>query len=284
MLDKRWLALPYNTALKDFSVAHVYNSFYGTFTGNKVRASAWFWNEKSVHNDMPLSSLHVDEQLTWRWGQARVLHLLKGLHRASHRVALVSQPGGILSEKAKDAGTPVHEVKMHGDLDPWAVRRITKIIQEGNYDIVHMHSSRAHMLGTLACAFRSYPLCLVTRRVDFPINAGHADEKLRTRFSCSLRVEIRCEICWWSKGETRGWTETRAQHWKRIRPRPTIIVLTDRFNIGRFNLSFWVTLAPRLSFPSTFFHPEAWGKVPFYNVKVPFCIFSFWGMHHPHAR
>ena len=35
-----------------------------------------------------------------------------------------------------------------------------------------MHAAHAHMIGAMACAFNRNPLCIVSRRVDFPINPG----------------------------------------------------------------------------------------------------------------
>ncbi len=121
---------------------------------------------------MPISSLHIDDQHTWRGGQSQVSHLLKGLIKASHRAELVTQPGSILAQRASEVGVKVHPVRMRGEADVFAAWQISRLIRAGKFDIVHMHTAHAHTIGALACAFNRNPLCVVSRRVDFPINLG----------------------------------------------------------------------------------------------------------------
>lgn len=118
---------------------------------------------------MSLSTLHIDEPLTWRGGQAQVLNLLRGLKGASIRAELVTQPGSVLGEKAGAFGINIHPLRMRGEADLLAARRINRIIRSGGFKIVHMHTAHAHMIGCLACALNPDPICVVSRRVDFPV-------------------------------------------------------------------------------------------------------------------
>jgi len=131
---------------------------------------------------MRISSLHIDDPPTWRGGQAQVLHLLKGLRKASHRAELVSRPGSVLAERAEEAGVKVHRIRMRGEADVLAAYRIAKIVRSGRFDVVHMHTAHAHMLGCLACARNPEPLCVVSRRVDFPIRK-HALSLSRIKYA-----------------------------------------------------------------------------------------------------
>ncbi len=121
---------------------------------------------------MSFSILHIDDQHTWGGGQVQVLSLLKGLRESSYRAELVTQPGSILGKRAKDAGLMVHSMRMRGDADVFCARRISNIIRSDDFDIVHMHTGHAHMVGAMACAFNPSPACVVTKRVAFPINKG----------------------------------------------------------------------------------------------------------------
>jgi len=121
---------------------------------------------------MSFSTLHIDDQRTWGGGQSQVLHLLEGLRRGSHRAELVTWPGSPLGQRAEEAGIKVHPVRMRGEADIFSARRISKIIHGGNFDIVHMHTGHAHMLGAMACAFNSTPVCVVSKRVAFPLRTG----------------------------------------------------------------------------------------------------------------
>jgi glycosyltransferase involved in cell wall biosynthesis len=127
---------------------------------------------RKKHKKMPYKTLHIDDQLAWRGGQSQALHLLRGLAERGHHAELVSPPGSVLAERAREAGITVHDVPMKGEADLLAVRRIARVVREGKHDIVHMHSAHAHMLGAMACAFNLRPKCIVHRRVDFPINRG----------------------------------------------------------------------------------------------------------------
>lgn len=121
---------------------------------------------------MSFSILHIDDQHTWGGGQAQVLSLLKGLRDDSHRAELVTQPGSVLGKRAKDGGFKVHSMRMRGDADVFSARRISDIIRSDDFDIIHMHTGHAHMVGAMACAFNSSPACIVSKRVAFPINKG----------------------------------------------------------------------------------------------------------------
>jgi glycosyltransferase involved in cell wall biosynthesis len=119
---------------------------------------------------MRTTSLHINEQLTWRGGERQTLYLLESLNERGHLAELLCQPGSVIAERARSAGIIVHPTRMRGEADLMAAYRIARLIARGRYNVVHMHTSHAHMLGCLACAFNRKPLCIVSRRVDFPIN------------------------------------------------------------------------------------------------------------------
>ena len=114
-------------------------------------------------------SLHINDQSTWRGGEQQVFYLLKGLKDRDCRAELVAQPGSVLAERARATGITVHPIRMRGEADLFAVRRIAGLISRERFDIVHMHASHSHALGCMACAFNRLPLCIVSRRVINPI-------------------------------------------------------------------------------------------------------------------
>lgn len=116
-----------------------------------------------------MKSVHIDDQSTWRGGQQQVYYLLKGLNDRSLPAELITQPASVLGERARANGVVVHEVRMRGEADVFAARRISSIVRSGGFDVVHMHASHAHMLGCMACAMNPEPVCIVSRRVDFPV-------------------------------------------------------------------------------------------------------------------
>ncbi|MBI5117366.1 glycosyltransferase family 4 protein [Candidatus Poribacteria bacterium] len=117
-----------------------------------------------------IASLHINDQATWRGGEKQVYYLLRGLNERGHRAELVAQPKSALGERVRELGIRVHSVRMRGEIDVPASRRIAGLVNDGHFDVVHMHTAHAHALGCMACAFNRKPVCVVSRRVDFPIN------------------------------------------------------------------------------------------------------------------
>jgi glycosyltransferase involved in cell wall biosynthesis len=112
--------------------------------------------------------LHINTERTWRGGEQQTLFLLQGLkarHLDSH---LVCQPNSPMAERALEKGIDVLPVRMGGEIDYAAGYRLRKLIKKFNYDIIHSHTSHAHMLAFLASLGRGGRR-LVTRRVDFSI-------------------------------------------------------------------------------------------------------------------
>ncbi|MBI4829958.1 MAG: glycosyltransferase, partial [Candidatus Lindowbacteria bacterium] len=111
-----------------------------------------------------------NDQATWRGGEQQVYYLLKGLKERGHRAELIAQPASILGERALSIGVKVHPIRMRGEADVLASRRIASLVAAERFDVVHAHTAHAHTLSILACAFNPAPVCVVSRRVDFPIN------------------------------------------------------------------------------------------------------------------
>ena len=77
-----------------------------------------------------------------------------------------------MSERARAAGHPVHELRMRGEVDPLAVAALRRLILRGGFQVVHAHTSHAHTLLSLAAATipaGRRPRVVVARRVDFSI-------------------------------------------------------------------------------------------------------------------
>lgn len=59
---------------------------------------------------------------------------------------------------------------MRGEADVIAILKLASLLNQNDYDIVHMHTSHAHTLGVLAVLFSGVRAKkIVSRRVDFSI-------------------------------------------------------------------------------------------------------------------
>ena len=113
--------------------------------------------------------LHLNTERTWRGGEQQNLWLAAGLRDLGFESEVVAQPGSPLAERARALGLAVHEVRMRGEWDFLAGRRLRRLYRERKPDLVHMHTSHAHTLGCLAALGKGGPLTAVSRRVDFSI-------------------------------------------------------------------------------------------------------------------
>jgi glycosyltransferase involved in cell wall biosynthesis len=136
--------------------------------------------------------LHVDDQSGWRGGEQQMVYLAEGLRRRSIRTALVLQKGGLAVQKAREAGLPVHEVRMRGEADLAAAFRIARLTRKGRFNILHSHTSHAHMLIALAAGlFRAPARVVVHRRIEFPVGrSGLGLGGLKYRFGVDAYIAI----------------------------------------------------------------------------------------------
>lgn len=115
-----------------------------------------------------MNVLHLNTERTWRGGEQQTLYLHQALCGRGVSSHLICQPESPLAHRACDAGLPVFEVGMRGEVDLGACRRIRRLIAQNGCDLLHAHTSHAHSLAywsTLGMPVRR----LVTRRVDYSI-------------------------------------------------------------------------------------------------------------------
>lgn len=105
---------------------------------------------------------------------ARVLHLINGEHYSGaervqdllalrlpelgYPVGLASVKPGLFGRMRRAKEAPLYELPMRTKLDFRVVRRLVRIVREGEYRIVHAHSPRTAMVGSLAAWIARVPL------------------------------------------------------------------------------------------------------------------------------
>ena len=67
-------------------------------------------------SDTPLVTLHVNTERTWRGGERQTFLLACGLRDRGHHAEIVCPPGAPLGERARDAGLPVTEMSLRGEI------------------------------------------------------------------------------------------------------------------------------------------------------------------------
>ncbi len=117
-----------------------------------------------------MKTLHVNTERTWRGGEQQTLLLAAGLEARGLRSEIACQAGSPLAARARARGIVVHEIRMRGEFDLLAVKRLASILRAGEHDVVHMHTSHGHTLGVLASILARRGRRIVSRRVDFSIH------------------------------------------------------------------------------------------------------------------
>lgn len=119
----------------------------------------------------PLRILHLDAGKDWRGGQRQVLLLARGLRERGHEPLVVGAPESPLVQRVRARGLAASAVRMRGDWDLPAARRVRALVRTWRPDVVHAHDARAHAIALAALFGLRTPL-VVTRRVPFVPKAG----------------------------------------------------------------------------------------------------------------
>ena len=121
----------------------------------------------SGHNRL-LKILHIDPERDWGGGEAQVLGLLSYLAAKGHRNDLLTYPNGKLWERSQGSDIKLLPLVARNDIDLRPVWRLRRLIRCEGYDIVHLHTKRAHALSAWLPHGPGAPRYVVTRRMDYP--------------------------------------------------------------------------------------------------------------------
>jgi glycosyltransferase involved in cell wall biosynthesis len=115
-----------------------------------------------------LKILHIDPERRWGGGEAQVLGLLRHLAAAGHHNDLLTYPGGMLWERCRGVGIMTLPLVARNTVDLRPVWKLRRLICREHYDIVHLHTKRAHALSAWLPHGDGAPKYVVTRRMDYP--------------------------------------------------------------------------------------------------------------------
>jgi glycosyltransferase involved in cell wall biosynthesis len=115
-----------------------------------------------------LKILHVDPERNWGGGEVQVLGLLSYLAEQGHRTHLLAHPDGRLFQQSRARKIRTMPLIARNDFDLRPVSRLRRLIRDESYDIVHLHTKRAHALSLWLSRGWVTPKYVVTRRMDYP--------------------------------------------------------------------------------------------------------------------
>lgn len=114
----------------------------------------------------PISIVHINAEMVWGGGETQTYYLVQALRSLGYRQVVTCQPNSALAKRCVKDGIPVHLIKMPTQFSLRAVFQLRRVMREGNFSIVHFHTSRAHTLGVLAAFGVGGLVRVVTRRME----------------------------------------------------------------------------------------------------------------------
>jgi glycosyltransferase involved in cell wall biosynthesis len=115
-----------------------------------------------------LKILHIDPEKNWGGGEAQVSGLLQHLAQWGHRNDLATPADGELFRQSLDSSVRKIPLRVRNDLDLRGIPALRRLIRQQRYDIVHLHTKRAHALALWLPRGGRTPKYIVTRRMDYP--------------------------------------------------------------------------------------------------------------------
>jgi glycosyltransferase involved in cell wall biosynthesis len=126
---------------------------------------------------MSLAILHVDPERDLAGGERQVLGLLAHLRGAGHDQALAAHPHGRLAPLAAGLGVAIDPLVVRNHVDVAAARRLAGLLARRRYDILHLHTARAHAMTAFLAATPGVSR-VVTRRMDYRLRGGWYTRRL----------------------------------------------------------------------------------------------------------
>lgn len=117
--------------------------------------------------------LHTESSKGWGGQENRTLNEMIGLRELGHEMAVVSQPGARILDRAREAGFPTFAVPMRNAVDLPAILRLRSVMAEFGAEIVNTHSGRDTQLAGVAARSlgKGRPRIVRTRHLALPITS-----------------------------------------------------------------------------------------------------------------
>ncbi|MCD4783274.1 MAG: glycosyltransferase family 4 protein [Candidatus Eremiobacteraeota bacterium] len=125
----------------------------------------------------------LNEIKDWGGGEVLTLDLASSLLKNGVDITLGCNRGSILSKKAEEAGIPIIVFPMRNEIDIFAVIYMVNLIHRDNFDVIHCHTMRDHVLGALAGKYSGKSLVVRTQHIHFPENPSFMAKLAYTKWT-----------------------------------------------------------------------------------------------------
>jgi glycosyltransferase involved in cell wall biosynthesis len=158
--------------------------------GRRLSSQSEIRNPKSEIGQRPLSILQVLEKGLFSTGSVvQMFQLAQGMSRRGHRVAIVSRREGDVPRRAREEEIDFIALPLRHEFDFGSARRLARIYEEREVDVVHVHKGISHSIALFATFFGARrPVLVVNRGVSFPLDAFN-------RIKFHVRMDAVVTVC-----------------------------------------------------------------------------------------
>ena len=113
----------------------------------------------------------VNLQCDYGGTERHVMLLSRGLKESGHEVILFCHPEGRLRRSAEEAGIRIEPTKSRNQLDLSAAMRLAQCFKKLRPEIVHLHTPKDYLSGTIAARLERVPVIVITRHMVLPVKS-----------------------------------------------------------------------------------------------------------------
>jgi glycosyltransferase involved in cell wall biosynthesis len=101
--------------------------------------------------------------------EMRILLEIQEHQKRGHHISLLAPPDSPLIKAAREKGLDVIPLKIRHTFDVQSLRRIKKILEQKNIEVLHTHSSIDSWVASLAGRWADVPVVIRTRHISVPV-------------------------------------------------------------------------------------------------------------------
>ncbi len=115
-----------------------------------------------------MNVLFLNSCRTWGGGEVSLTQVVESLRSRGHNVTVACRRGSSLHDRMKESTVNLVPIRFGGDIDPFTIVRLARLIAAGNIDVVCVHTEKELRIGGIASLLTGVPV-IVSREVDFPL-------------------------------------------------------------------------------------------------------------------
>jgi len=115
-----------------------------------------------------MNVLFLNTCRTWGGGEVSLTQIVDALRARGHAVSVACRRDSALHHRMRESGSEVVPMRFGGDVDPFTIARIARLIARRSIDVVCVHTEKELRIGGIASLIAGVPV-IVSREVDFPI-------------------------------------------------------------------------------------------------------------------